>query len=160
MKNQQEVVVMLSQVLKVSMLNGFSLSLGGNTVSYTDDRSKKSWLLLGYLISKRNRQVPIEELTRIVWEDDASHSAIKTLIHRTRALLDGLGEDAGKSILVSAGGSYAIDREIEISCDAEEFEAAYNAARSRHDAEERLNSLVGAINLYTGDLQPDYYRAQ
>lgn len=145
---------MNSLELKVKMLNGFSMSIGENTISYNEDRSKKSWLLLAYLITKRNRPVPIEELTRIVWEDDTSQSAIKTMIHRTRTLLDGLGEGAGHEILLAKDGSYCINPGIDVTVDAEEFYSVCIAGRSSHESAEKLELFLKALSMYSGDFLP------
>lgn len=140
--------------LKVKMLNGFSMRIGENRISYNEDRSKKAWLLLAYLITRRNRPVPIEELTRIVWEDDTTQSAIKTMIHRTRILLDGLGDGAGHDILIASAGSYCINPEIQVAVDAEEFDRICSAGRAAHEAERKMERYRNALGMYSGDFLP------
>ena len=53
--------------LRVCMLGEFSLSLGRETINDSDNRSRKVWLLLAYMIYFRNRTISQEELIDLLW---------------------------------------------------------------------------------------------
>ena len=136
--------------LKVSMFGEFSVTYGENTVSEHSKRSKKLWLLLQYLLVHHNRAVAQSELIDILSRDDNSvnpTSALKTQIHRLRNILIDIGCD--KQIIICANASYSINAEIEM--DSEEFERTFKEAISTENVDEKLNLMLSAINLYSGD---------
>lgn len=138
--------------LKITMFGEFSVSYGENTISEHSKRSKKLWLLLQYLIVHHSRAVAQSELIEILSREDEGvnpTSALKTQIHRLRDILSDLGCE--KPIIVCINGAYCINSEIETEIDAEEFEKAFKEAAANEDSEEKLNLVLNAVNLYTGD---------
>ena len=51
----------------IKTLGGFSIRRGEILLSETDDRSKKIWKLLEYMVHHRSRTVSKEELSRLLW---------------------------------------------------------------------------------------------
>ena len=90
---------MATDALRVCMFGEFSLSMNGQTINDSDNRSKKIWLLLAYMIYFRSRGISQEELIELLWGDEESSSnpinALKTMFHRTRSMLDRLGTGTG-----------------------------------------------------------------
>ena len=86
--------------LIVNMFGEFIIRAEDRSISGDDNRAKKLWLLLAYLIYNRHRVVKQSELIDILWseyERGANPSgALKTLLYRVRSLLDGLWDGAGK----------------------------------------------------------------
>ena len=60
---------MATDALRVCMFGEFSLSMNGQTINDSDNRSKKIWLLLPYMIYFRNRGISQEELIELLWGD-------------------------------------------------------------------------------------------
>ena len=63
--------------IQIQMLGKFSLRYGDATVSDADNRSKKVWALLAYLICNRDRSIPQQRLIQMFW-GDSSGSGIDT----------------------------------------------------------------------------------
>ena len=61
-------------ILQVRMFGNFSIRKGEQEINDNDNRSKKVWLLLAYMIYCRNRSVTQEELVSLLWSDDESSS--------------------------------------------------------------------------------------
>ncbi len=151
MANQQ------SSILKIQMLGGFSLLWSGREITDSDNRSRKVWLLLAYMICCRNRPVSQSELFSLLWGDEGTVNpvnALKTMFHRVRTMLDGLGDGAGHTLIIHRGGSYAWNDEIPVSVDVEEFEALCQAASVQPDGQAQLKLYLRALELYQGDFLP------
>lgn len=138
--------------LRVTMLGNFTLRMGETVAEDAAGRSKKVWLLLAYLLYHRRRTVPQSELLDVFWgeEKDGGNpaGALKTTLHRARAVLDGLTPGLGRTAIVSRSGGYGWSGDAPVWCDWEEFEAL---CRTEGDGEARLNALLSAVELYQGD---------
>lgn len=99
--------------LKVNMLGGLSIQSGGAEINDSDNRSRKVWLLLAYMIYCRKRPVTQEELVRLLWDDGDNvtnpANALKTMFHRVRTTLDRLGDSAGHILIVRQGGQLRLE---------------------------------------------------
>ena len=83
-----------TRVLKINMLGEFSISYGDETADDQSNRSKKLWSLLEYLITFRDREVRQAEIIEFLWPEDRIDdpaNTLKTLLHRVRSLVNGLG---------------------------------------------------------------------
>ena len=102
---------MASAPLQIRMLGTFSIVFRDAEINDGDNRSRKVWLLLAYMIYCRNRPVPPEELVSLLWggEERSTNplNALKTMFHRVRTCLNQLGDSAGHEFIVRRGGSYA-----------------------------------------------------
>lgn len=145
-------------VLRVELLGGLSIHLGENTITNRDNRSRNIWLLLSYLIVHHDRTVSREELTRLLWGEDAETNALKTVSHRARMLLDRLGEDVGRRLLVQRAGGYAWAPEGEWTLDIEDMEGLLRSVAG--DEEDQLWRLMKAAELYRGDFLPMFSSEQ
>lgn len=142
-------------ILQVRMFGNFSIRKGEQEINDNDNRSKKVWLLLAYMIYCRNRSVTQEELVSLLWSDDESSSnplnALKTMFHRVRTSLNQLDGAAGHTLIIRRGGSYAWNTEIPFSFDVDDFEALCRAGAAASGREERLSFYLQALALYQGD---------
>ena len=145
-------------VLQIRMLGRFSISNGEREINDGDNRSRKAWLLLAYMIYFRNRTVPQEELVSLLWGDDEKTekpvNALKTMFHRVRVMLDGLGENFGRELIVRRDGAYAWNCAIPVSFDADRFEALCREGGEEKDPAARLEKYRSALELYGGDFLP------
>ena len=144
--------------LQVRMLGGFSIRLGGKEINDSDNRSRKVWLLMAYMIYCRNRSISQEELADLLWGEEERSSnpinALKTMFHRVRSLLNQLDSSAGHSLIVRQEGTYAWNQEVPFSLDTDDFEALCRKGASEEDEEARLETDLQALALYGGDFLP------
>lgn len=141
---------MLKEQFKVQMLGGFSLSFGTQSISCADKRSPRVWSLLAYLIFFHERPVSSEELINALWCDNSGNptSALKTTLHRARALLDTLNPEIGHQMILAERGGYRWNPEIPLILDCQEME--YHLKQADKDEDHRLEHLLSALKLYKG----------
>ena len=141
--------------LKVNMLGGLSIQSGGAEINDSDNRSRKVWLLLAYMIYCRKRPVTQEELVRLLWDDGDNvtnpANALKTMFHRVRTTLDRLGDSAGHVLIVRQGGSYAWNCKVPLTLDVEAFDELCQSASDATRPKDRLERCLKALELYGGD---------
>lgn len=116
----------MKPALEVKMFGEFSISANGKSVSDNDNRSRKIWSLLAYLIMNRGKVVKQSELIQILWDEDDRGvnpiGALKTLFYRARTELDHLWEGAGKQLIISQSNGYTWNPEFFMTLDVKEFE--------------------------------------
>ena len=143
---------MKDTVLQVQMLGDLTLSLGKNKISEAQNRSKKMWTLLAYLLYHRNRTVSQEELLGLLWGTGSGHnpvSAMKTAMHRTRALMDDLSENIGHQLIVNREGGYHWNADFPMELDIERFE---HLCHAQNDSDPMwLEDRLEALSLYHGN---------
>lgn len=146
---------METEVLHVRMLGEFVLQKGDREIGDGDNRSRKQWMLLAYLLYHRGRPVPQEEIIRLLWSSETGSAnpsnALKTLFHRVRTSLDQLDAGSGHAMLLCREGSYLWNSAVPVTLDLDEFEALCHAAASAVEEDERLRLSLAALDLYRGD---------
>ncbi|MDY3282027.1 AfsR/SARP family transcriptional regulator [Dysosmobacter sp.] len=144
--------------LNVRMLGGLSLTQGGQRVDDSDNRTKKVWLLLSYMIYNRGRSVSQEELIALLWGEDRSSTnplnALKTMFHRVRSTLDRLFPSAGHTLIIRRDGGYAWNSDFPCTFDVEEFDRLCRLSAAAEDDARRLEYDLAALELYRGDFLP------
>ena len=141
--------------LQVRMLGEFSVRMGQREISDGDNRSRKVWLLLAYMIYCRSRPVAQEELVGLLWGEEEGSSnplnALKTMFHRVRATLDQLDPAAGHTLIVRRSGNYAWNPDVAFRFDVDDFERLCRDAGAETDEDARLETQLEALALYQGD---------
>ncbi len=139
--------------LIVNMFGEFIIRAEDQSISGDDNRAKKLWLLLAYLIYNRHRVVKQSELIDILWseyEKGANPSgALKTLLYRVRSLLDGLWNGAGKQLIICQSSGYMWNANYPVMLDYEEFNKL-NEKISGSD-EFILEDAMQLLRLYKGE---------
>ena len=82
----------MSDVLQVRMLGGFTVEKNGQSVGDNNNRMRKVWLLLAYLIYSRNTGVSQENYLNLLQgagnEETADpNGRLKAMLYRVRTLL-------------------------------------------------------------------------
>lgn len=149
----------MSASVKVTMLGQFSITMGEHTVDDHSNRMKKVWLLLAYLIYARDSRHTQDQFLNLVQGADVSEvddpaGRLKALFYRARAMLGGLGDNAGHQMIVHKGGSYGWNTEIPLWLDVEEFDRLCAEASRQQDPEHALQLQLQALELYGGDFLP------
>jgi len=133
--------------IHVTMLGEFSLRLGENAISDSDNRTRKVWQLLSFLICHREQASSQRRLIELLWgEEPASDNPENTLritLHRVRSLLNQLWPGAGKELILYKDGGYSFSTRIPLVLDYEIFEDLCR--------KEELQDLLAALDMYKGD---------
>ena len=137
----------------VRMLGGFTLEAAGVRLSDSDNRTKKVWSLLAYLLCNRGRVISQKKLIGLLWGDEPASSnpenALRITFHRARTALNQLWPTAGHDLILRRDGGYTWNLDIPLDIDADRFDALCCAEYASD--RERLDACLEAIALYRGD---------
>lgn len=146
---------MADHVLEVRMFGNFSVRKGDQEINDSDNRSRKVWLLLAYMIYCRSRSITQDELVGLLWSDGESSSnplnALKTMFHRVRSSLNQLDSTAGHSLIIRRDGNYTWNPDVPFFFDVDEFERLCRAGAMAQSDDQRLEDYLQALDLYRGD---------
>jgi len=96
--------------------------------------------------------IPQEELAEVLWGDSSSEGnsfgALKTLLYRSRSVLDQLWSGAGRDLILTGQNGYSWNPECEVLLDCEEFDGLNSF--SEGITAENLDRAVSLLNLYRG----------
>ncbi len=141
--------------LKVRMLGDFSIQNGEAEINDSDNRSKKVWLLLAYMIYYRNRTISQEELISLLWSESENSTnptnALKTMFHRVRSTLNQLSSSAGHTLIVRREGNYAWNPDQPFFFDVDAFDTLCAQSAAAENDAARLDLGLQALALYRGD---------
>ena len=144
--------------LQVQMLGQFTLRYGDRTISDSDDRSRRVWSLLAYMLYNHGRSFAQEELIHLYWSNGEKSAdpgnALKSIFHRIRTALDKLQPGLGRLLIRRKAGRYFWNNAMPLSLDIEDFEAHFHAAEAAGDDDVRLAEYQSALALYAGDPLP------
>ena len=147
---------MNQNVLYVRMFGNFSLTYADKQISCNSNRSKLIWNLLAYLLCHRGKLISSEELIPIIWKhekNDNPAGAMRTAIHRARAMLNELTDDSDSQFLISKNGGYMWNSEIEVNIDIDSFDNILSSFHSNSDSPD-IDTAIAALDLYTGKFLP------
>ncbi len=144
-------------VLRINMLGKFSISYAGKTID-DSKRTMKLWTLLEYLITYRGRDIAQSELLDLLWSEPQSGNpinALKTMIHRLRAVLSELKYVDGRDMILQKRGSYTWNNNLPMVLDIDLFERCCTMAETPGLQDDKaLDYYFEAIKLYRGDFLP------
>jgi DNA-binding SARP family transcriptional activator len=145
--------------LDVTMFGQFSIShtVDGKLMTMTDQTSasRRLWAFWGYLIAFRSSPVAQDQLIDVLWNGEETEdpvNTLKTLLHRARRILESIGIEDAKQVLLYRKGSYSWSDQVVFSIDTERFDQHYAAAME--GSPEKLSTLLSAISLYGGVFLP------
>ena len=144
--------------ISIQTLGGFSITAGDVTVKENDNRSRKAWLLLQYLIAFHKRELSSPELISMLWPDTELSNpggSLKSLVFRTRKLLSPLPIPA-EELLIQQNGFYRWNSGIPCTIDTEELDLLYAKIFSKtSQPEEQRRLCLQALALYQGEFLPN-----
>lgn len=138
--------------LIVKMFGNFSLQMDDVKISANDNRSKKIWILLAYLLYRRDRVVSRRELIQLLWGDTEisnPENTLKITFYRLRTLLNQLWPSAGHELILFQESGYRWNPSIPLLIDTDRFDTLYSQNES--DKEKRLSLLLEILYLYEDD---------
>lgn len=140
------------ETLQIQMLGKFVISTQDVKISDSDNRSRKLWILLAYLLYHRRRVVTQEELIHLLWDEMEEGKnpagALKTVFHRVRVMLDGLWPEAGRQLILYQKGGYRWNPDVPVSIDIDQFD---DLCSNISEGEEQYLQEYTAVLLYKGD---------
>jgi DNA-binding SARP family transcriptional activator len=142
---------------KIELLGGLRLRQGEQII--TRFRTQKTAELLAYLAYFRQRTHPREILIELLWPEDevnAGRHSLSVALSSLRPQLEPSGMVAEGSILLADRHAVGLNPAA-VTTDVAEFEAALASTMQAVEEEERVRSLVAAVELYGGELLPGYY---
>lgn len=141
------------ETVQIQMLGEFALSTKNQRISNQENRSRKVWLLLAYLVYHRHRVVTNKELMSLLWGDSPRGSntdgALKTTFHRARAALDRLWSTAGHDLVLRREGGYTWNTDIPVQLDIDQFDRLFSDLTASKDVP--LALCIQLLDLYKGD---------
>ena len=144
-------------VIHVRMFGGFTITMDEKAMSDSDNRSRKAWSLLSYLIIKRRGDVSINELFHAIWQDgvqDNPYGALKTLVFRVRKMLEAAGFPS-QDLILSQKGAYMWNPAWETEVDTDRFERLCRRILDPEgDGKNMRGACLEAFELYRGIFLP------
>lgn len=146
--------------LNISMFGEFSISYKDKLIDEKSQHSRKSFLLLAYLIAFRKKAIPQMELFEVLWKDGESDNpinALRTLLSRTRTILSKLDYPDVSILIKASNGSYFWNNEISVALDTDIFEEHYNILKKSSISDDnKITYGKKALELYTGNFLSNY----
>ncbi len=147
----QDNIVKGDDVLTVRMFGEFSISFGERRI--VDNYSgSKVWNLMGYLLCRRDRKVPQEDLIHILDSEKNTNplTALRNNIRRLRKTLAELELPESYEPILTGEGTYGWNSELPIYIDAEKFEEGCRRALAEKDEEKKREALRKTLPLFQG----------
>ena len=142
--------------IQIRMLGEFSLQTPNASISDVNNRSKKVWTLLAYLVCNRDSGISQQKLISLLWGDDSDsdnpENALRITLHRLRTQLDQLWPGAGRELIIRKDGGYGWNSSVSIDFDCDRFETL--CQNQVQDEDQRLQMLLEALSLYKGEFLP------
>lgn len=148
----------MSDILSIKTFGGFSIQYQNHIITDQDNRSKKVWTLLAYVIMNHNKEVSTSTIIDLLWPDesncDAPANALKVCLHRAREVLTQL-QHPEKQLLLHKRNSLYLNPTVTIEIDFEQFEQyCKQTAQTFDTTEQAITYYEKALSLYQGDLLP------
>ncbi|MCP1101795.1 DNA-binding SARP family transcriptional activator [Aequitasia blattaphilus] len=146
-----------TKYLKISMFGEFSIKNEHHSLTASKQSGLTSFLLLGYLFSNKGNDITSDMLIDVLWPEGESNNpqgALRTLLHRTKKLLQPFfpGEDV--ELLTKNNNIYTWNPDIRLYIDIFEFEKSAHRAFREPDQTKQFELLEKANALYKGDFLP------
>ena len=148
----------MSEEFRITMLGEFSIELNGQRIGDSNNRMRKVWLLLAYMICTRTSRATQSRYLSLIQGSDNTEiedpaSRLKALFFRIRSVLDKLGTGTGHQAILHKDGTYCWNPEMPLTLDTEEFERLCTEA-ANEAPEQALEKYLQAMELYQGDFLP------
>ncbi len=145
----------MKDTIRIQMMHTFMVYINERRADGLANKSKKGVSLIQYLILNRGAPVPNVQLLETLWTDEDSanpESALKTLVSRTRALLNQVSPGLGESI-VSDRRAYHWALQPGMSIDLYDILNIRDRLMTQQDDPEQTKRLYEEmLRRYRGDL--------
>ncbi len=140
--------------VRIHAMGNFIISVNGEPFENLSVKSRRGVSLLLYLILEKGRTVSSQRLIRELWagrNSEAPENAMKTMIHRTRTLLNQMSPGLGACI-ASVPGGYRWENLPNLTVDVLEVMALCEQLRQDCQPETRARLTERLLDIYQGDL--------
>ena len=138
--------------VNISLLGGFQMEVGQQTISRLESRKVES--LLAFLVFHQERPHPREVLVGMFWPDMPEDKAKANLRRALYVIRKALGDR--KDCILTQSNQVQFDPHSDVWLDTQAFEQALDQTKSATELE-KLNHLEQAVGLYHGPLMDGYY---
>lgn len=140
------------------MLGEFSITINGHQLTNLKGRTKRVWMLIEYLLANRKKDISLDNIVDILWEEDECGdplNALKNLVYRARALLKEISGDERSEFIKFERNTYAWNNSYDCVIDTEQFLDCWKRGTDAGNPDDlRIESLKKAIALYRGEFLP------
>jgi DNA-binding SARP family transcriptional activator len=144
--------------IEVTMLGEFSITINGNQLTNLKGRTKRVWMLIEYLLANRHKDISIQKLSEILWEEDQCSdplNALKNLVYRARQLLKALSRNDNAEYIQYTRNTYSWNNSYDCTIDTEQLVTFWKQGNdTSKSVESRIESYRNALSLYTGEFLP------
>lgn len=141
----------------VSLFGKFSIQLldGAGRDAKASSTHPRQHSFLQYLCVFHDRPVSQEELIEAIWDSDTDtgdpSNTLKTTLYRTRQLLEDIGIENAKGVLIYRRGFYSWSPQAHITLDVEVFDRLYDQFYASSQLYQTLDSALEALALFQGE---------
>lgn len=151
---------MQNNTIEIRLFDGFTIMKEGEPILANLSNTRKTKLFVAYLLVNRERAIPHRELFELLWSGEEYSNpgtALRTLLYRFRSMLEKEGATQLDNAVISKRGTYQWNRNLDVRIDVLDFEELAHAGMNETSSvKHRKDCLLGAIELYTGSLLPDF----
>lgn len=143
--------------LIIKMFGEFSITNDHHSLVATTASSMQIIVLLSYLISSRDTEVPKQKLMEILWPNEESNNpagALRNLIYRARKEISRFFPEDAPECIILTRNSYFWNRKIPCQVDIFDFERFFTLSQKEENPELRFLYLQSMIPHYTGMFLP------
>ena len=144
----------MSKGVSIRMMGEFVINANGREIAHLANKSRKGVSLVEYLILNHGRQVPRQRLINVLWfsiKNENPENALKTLISRTRRILNTECEGLGDCIVSDRGG-YRWEGMPGMHVDMLEIMEINEQLPRETDPKKREELCERLVSIYAGDL--------
>ena len=141
--------------VNIQMMGQFLIEADGRLHDNLPTKSRRGVSLIEYLVLHRGKPVSSQRLNRDLWTGrrmESPEGALKTLVSRTRAMLNDISDGLGGCI-VSGEGGYRWESKPGVFVDVLRIMDILDALRRQPDDEARRALSEELLDLYKGDLE-------
>lgn len=144
--------------IEVNMLGEFSITMNGHQLTNLKGRTKRVWMLIEYLLANRHKDISIQKLSEILWEEDKCSdplNALKNLVYRARQLLKSISQNENAEYIQYIRNTYAWNNSYDCTIDIEQLVAFWKQGNDTSKSVEfRVKAFKSALALYRGEFLP------
>src|SRR5215212_2532500 len=144
----------VSEVVRVRVLGGFSVSVGARTIEEGEWRLRKAAGLVKLLALEPGHRMHREQLMEVLWQEfdeKAQANNLRYALHHARRTLALASDsDTASRLLALRGELIELGAEGSLSVDVEAFEEAARTAKGSRE----VGAYRAALDLYAGELLP------
>ena len=145
--------------VQIKLMGYFRIEMDGQVYDTFAQKSRKGAALIRFLVVQRGRPVSSQRLIRELEADSRNENprnAMKTLVSRTRSLLNQISPGLG-SCIASESGTYRWQSLPGVTVDVLEILDILDRLRGKIDEEQQCALTERLMELYQGELEDEYW---